>query len=101
MQKTASAALVLSTTLVLSASPAFSQQGNWLSGDWYLTVGAEVLTAPDYEGASDYMVRAAPLISLGKAGSARRFSSRNDNISLGFHDDFYHACRLVIGNPYH
>ena len=86
MQKTASAALVLSTTLVLSASPAFSQQGNWLSGDWYPTVGAEVLTAPDYEGASDYMVRAAPLISLGKAGSARRFSSRNDNISLGFID---------------
>lgn len=86
MQKSASAALVLASVLVLPASPAFSQEGSWFSGDWYLTIGAEVLTAPDYQGASDYMVRASPLISLGKAGGTRRFSSRNDNISLGFID---------------
>ncbi len=87
MPRLNAAALVLSTVVILSASPqSFAQEGSWISGDWYLSIGAEVLTAPDYEGARDYLIEASPLISLGKAGSARRFSSRNDNISLGFID---------------
>ncbi|MBB6012959.1 outer membrane scaffolding protein for murein synthesis (MipA/OmpV family) [Aquamicrobium lusatiense] len=60
--------------------------GGWLSGDWYLTLGATVLVAPDFEGSKKYMLGATPIISLGKAGNPVRFSSRNDNISLALTD---------------
>lgn len=60
--------------------------GGRLSGDWYLTVGATVLVAPDFEGSKKYMLGATPIISLGKAGNPVRFSSRNDNISLALTD---------------
>lgn len=60
--------------------------GGWLSGDWYLTVGATILTAPDFEGSKKYMLSATPIVSLGKAGNPVRFSSRNDNISLALVD---------------
>ncbi|SIT53081.1 MltA-interacting MipA family protein (fragment) [Mesorhizobium prunaredense] len=55
----------------------------WMSGDWYLTVGATGLVAPDFEGSKSYILTAQPIILLGKAGPAARFTSRNDNISLG------------------
>lgn len=42
---------------------------NWWSGDWYLKLGAKGFIAPRYEGAKDYLLRAAPVISLGRAGS--------------------------------
>ena len=59
----------------------------WLSGDWYLTVGATGMVAPDFEGSKNYLLSASPIISLGKAGPAARFTSRNDNISLALIDD--------------
>ncbi|MGH7003622.1 MAG: MipA/OmpV family protein, partial [Alphaproteobacteria bacterium] len=59
---------------------------HWWSGDWYLTLGAKGFVAPRYEGSSDYLLRAAPVISLGRAGGSVRFSSLNDNASLGFID---------------
>lgn len=72
----------------VSAGSASAQDvGGWFRGDWYLTVGATGMMAPDFEGSSDYMFRALPTISLGKAGPEARFSSRNDNISLGLVDD--------------
>ena len=45
---------------------------HWWSGDWYLTLGAKGFVAPRYEGAKDYLLSAAPVISLGRAG---KFSS--------------------------
>ncbi|WP_246678087.1 MULTISPECIES: MipA/OmpV family protein [unclassified Mesorhizobium] len=59
----------------------------WLSGDWYLTVGATGMVAPNFEGGRQYLLSASPIISLGKAGPAARFTSRNDNISLALVDD--------------
>ena len=59
----------------------------WLSGDWYLTVGASGIVAPNFEGSKKYLFSASPMISLGKAGNPVRFSSRNDNISLALIDD--------------
>ncbi|WP_163571290.1 MipA/OmpV family protein, partial [Klebsiella pneumoniae] len=59
---------------------------HWWSGDWYLTLGAKGFIAPRYEGAKDYLLRAAPVISLGRAGAAARFSSLNDNASIGLID---------------
>lgn len=70
--------------LALTATQAHAE--SWFSGDWYLKVGAAVFTAPDYEGAKDYLVGVQPLISFGRAGSVTRFSSRNDNISIGLID---------------
>lgn len=58
----------------------------WISGDWYLTVGATGMVAPDFDGAKNYLLSASPIISLGKAGPAARFSSRNDNISFALID---------------
>ncbi|EJN03144.1 MipA/OmpV family protein [Phyllobacterium sp. YR531] len=59
---------------------------HWWSGDWYLTLGAKGFVAPRYDGASDYRLLAAPVISLGRAGKSEKFSSLNDNASIGFVD---------------
>lgn len=86
---------VLKTTSALAAMIAFGLPGaanaadgigGWLSGDWYLTVGATAMVAPDFEGSKKYLLSATPIISLGKAGNPVRFSSRNDNISLALVD---------------
>ncbi len=79
--------LLLSGTLLLSAGSAAAADGPYFwSGDWYLKVGATGFLGPKYEGASKRMFQAAPLISLGKAGSTVRFSSRNDNMSYALLD---------------
>lgn len=78
----------LSVLLALAPAAARAGEGSfgWLSGDWYLTVGATGLVAPDFEGGKKYMVGAQPIISLGKVGPEARFASRNDNISFGLYD---------------
>lgn len=68
----------------LGTSPALAEP--FWSGDWSLTLGAAVLTLPEFQGDDDYMLRVQPIISLGRQGTAKRFSSRNDNISLGLVD---------------
>lgn len=60
--------------------------GGWFSGDWYLKVGAAGFTAPKYRGDDSYRLWFSPIISLGKAGDEARYTSRNDNISLGLID---------------
>ncbi|CAM5642172.1 hypothetical protein MAUB1S_11062 [Mycolicibacterium aubagnense] len=59
----------------------------WIRGDWYLEVGVTGLVAPNFEGGKKYLLGAEPIISLGKAGGDTKFSSRNDNISLGVYDN--------------
>ena len=80
---------LLLTASLLGASAAEAGDGpfGWLSGDWYLTVGATGMVAPNFEGGKKYMLSAQPIISLGKAGPQARFTSRNDNISLALVDD--------------
>lgn len=65
---------------------ASSRGDHWWSGDWYITLGAKGFVAPNYEGATDYKLRAAPVISMGRPGSSLKFSSLNDNASIGFID---------------
>jgi len=60
--------------------------GGWFSGDWYLKVGAAGFTAPKFEGDDAYELTFSPIISLGKIGGEARYTSRNDNISLGLID---------------
>lgn len=72
--------------LALAATPALAEGARWYSGDWYLTVGAAGLVAPRFEGSKSMLFGVSPLISLGRAGSQTRFSSRNDNISFAFAD---------------
>lgn len=81
----------LGAAILLAGSVASAQAGengffDWVHGDWYLTVGAAGFAAPEFEGASDMVFRATPMISLGKVGPEARFTSRNDNISLSFMD---------------
>jgi outer membrane scaffolding protein for murein synthesis (MipA/OmpV family) len=77
------AALLMSGSVTANAG----EGGGWLSGDWYLTLGASGIVAPNFEGGKKYMFSAAPLVSLGRAGNDTRFSSRNDNISLALIDN--------------
>lgn len=58
----------------------------WIEGEWSLTLGASGFVAPRYESGKDHIFRATPIISLGKAGPAARFVSRNDAISLSLVD---------------
>jgi len=75
------------TVGLLMMPAAHAGEGSWISGDWYLTLGATGLVAPNFEGGKRYMFSAQPIISLGKAGPEARFTSRNDNISLALIDD--------------
>ncbi|TIU91919.1 MAG: MipA/OmpV family protein, partial [Mesorhizobium sp.] len=81
--------VVLASFVLCAPGAAEAGEGalGWLSGDWYLTVGATGMVAPNFEGGKKYLLSAQPIISLGKAGPAARFTSRNDNISLGLIDD--------------
>lgn len=92
MTRFAKTATLLSILCVAAASgtAARAEGGGllgWVHGEWALTVGATGLVAPDFEGGKDLMFRAAPVISLGKAGPEARFVSRNDNISISLFDD--------------
>ena len=71
---------------IMVAAPGPVRADSLFSGDWSLSLGAAVFTAPDYEGGRRYLLRAAPIISLGRQGTITKFSSRNDNISLAFID---------------
>jgi outer membrane protein len=73
-----------SALLVLSAAPALAD--SWWSGDWYLKVGGSAFVAPRYQGDNSYLFQGKPLISLGKADQAVRFTSRNDNPSFSAYD---------------
>lgn len=79
-------AAAAAATAIAGIAPAAAQEGGWLSGDWYLKVGATVLHAPKFEGADGRAFAFQPVISLGKHGRSARFTSRNDNISLAFVD---------------
>ncbi|WP_413774646.1 MipA/OmpV family protein [Mesorhizobium sp. AR10] len=81
--------VVLAAAALSVAGSAKAGEGafGWLSGDWYLTIGATGMVAPNFEGGKKYLLSASPIISLGKAGPAARFTSRNDNISLALIDD--------------
>lgn len=76
-----------SQAFLLAAGAVAAEEGRYpWSGDWYLKIGATGFLGPEYEGSSKRMLQAAPLVSLGKAGSAVRFSSRNDNMSYALLD---------------
>jgi outer membrane protein len=80
--------LVLSTSFLAFATYAVQAQEarHFWSGDWYLKVGATGFLGAKYDGSSKRLFQAAPLISLGRAGSTVRFSSRNDNPAFAFVD---------------
>lgn len=75
-------AAAVAATMMLGFSTVRASAENWFSGDWYLTVGAAGFIAPRFEGSKSSVFTASPLISLGRAGSFTRFSSRNDNMSF-------------------
>lgn len=81
--------LIVGLAALMPATGALAGDGpmGWLKGDWYLTVGATGMMMPKFDGSKDYMFRASPIVSLGKAGEGPRFTSRNDNISLSLIDD--------------
>ncbi len=74
--------------LFLSVGAAGAQEtgGGWFSGDWSLTLGASGYLAPSYDGADDFEFQGSPIISFGRQGTLEKFSSRNDNISIGLID---------------
>lgn len=67
--------------------PSQAPKKHFWSGDWYFKVGAAGLIAPRFEGSNKYRFSAQPLISIGRAGEATRFSSRNDNVSFAIIDN--------------
>ena len=83
---------VASLVLLSAAAHAADMQesageGGLLSGGWSLTLGASGYFAPEYEGDDKMVFMAVPLVSLGRTDTITKFSSRNDNISLGLIDN--------------
>ncbi len=85
-----SAAALLAGTVCASAADLGSvsepSRERFYSGDWSLTIGAAALYLPEFEGGDHYRFFAQPLVSFGRQGTERRFTSRNDNISIGIVD---------------
>jgi MipA family protein len=82
----------------LLASPALAQSSsftptgfwdNYIAGGWSLTLGAQGIVGPSYEGASDLNFTGAPIISLSRTGVGPAFTSRNDNPGLALFDNGY------------
>ena len=86
MKHLLAAAAVLATLGHARADDINPERFGWFSGDWSLTVGASGFLAPDYDGSDELEFRAVPILSLGRAGPAARFVSRNDNISFALID---------------
>lgn len=82
--------LLLSATALISVAQIATANAegmfDWVQGDWYLTLGASGIAAPEFEGSKDWTFKVAPIISVGKVGPEARFVSRNDNISLSLYD---------------
>lgn len=53
------------------------------AGDWTVTLGAQGVSAPVFEGAKAREFRFSPMIAIGRQGKEQRFSSRNDSPSIG------------------
>lgn len=86
MSRRSAFSLSVGLFLVVSSAAQAQERQHFWSGDWYLKVGATGFIGPKYDGSSDRLFQAAPLISLGRAGSTVRFSSRNDNPAFAFVD---------------
>lgn len=74
----------LSGLLALSATPAMADA--WWSGDWYVKVGGSAFVAPRYQGDNAYLFQGKPIISVGRADTSVRFTSRNDNPAFSLYD---------------
>jgi outer membrane scaffolding protein for murein synthesis (MipA/OmpV family) len=81
------AAALSAALLVLPLSAQAGEGGWWWSGDWDVKLGATAFTAPRYRGDNSYLFQVKPLISVGRAGNAVRFSSRDDNPSFALYDE--------------
>ena len=79
-------AAAVSCVLAPDALAGDGSSGSWFSGDWYLKVGAAGFSAPKFDGDDSNEFAFSGIISLGKSGTGPRYSSRNDNISLGLID---------------
>lgn len=66
----------------------YAPKRHFYSGNWALTLGGTVYSAPKYIGSDSYEMKFSPIISLGKTGgNIPRFTSRNDNISFSLYDN--------------
>lgn len=72
----------LSTTSPATAEPIWSP----LSGDWLVTVKANLTTAPQYPGSDQMALSAFPSLSIRRAGTSLTFSSPDDNIGFAIID---------------
>lgn len=79
---------LLAAGFVALSFPAAAQGfRSWIAGDWSLTLGGAGYMAPRFQGSKDLSFYGQPIISLSRAGSGARFSSRNDNISFALIDN--------------
>jgi outer membrane protein len=86
---TAAALLAFSASVQAAdelSPPVVETSTGFFGGEWSLTIGAAALYLPEFEGADENRFFAQPLISVGRKGTERRFTSRNDNISIGLID---------------
>lgn len=87
MKATRIAILTVLLAFPLGAAHAADEAGtSWYSGDYNLTLGVSTFAGPRFEGSSSYDFNVQPLFSIGRAGPEKRFTSRNDNISVPFID---------------
>jgi MipA family protein len=83
----------MALVFLVSAVPAAAQSNNspswWsaVSGLWTVSVGANVVGRPAFEGAKDDSFSVAPIINVSRAGSAsERFTSPRDSASIALFD---------------
>jgi len=86
------ACVLASPALAQSTQPSYTPTGFWdnyIAGGWSLTLGAQGIVGPSYEGASNMDFTAAPMVSLSRSGVGPVFTSRNDNPGVALFDTGY------------
>lgn len=65
----------------LGASAASAE--NFFADDWRMTIGAQGVVVPQFEGSDTYRIRPMPIFSIRRAHSLARFKAPDDGLRIG------------------
>ncbi|TVR08484.1 MAG: MipA/OmpV family protein [Salinarimonadaceae bacterium] len=78
---TLAAPAIVVCAVALGAPVAKSE--SFFADDWRMTIGAQGLVVPQFEGSSTYRIRPMPIFSIRRANSLSRFKAPDDGLRLG------------------
>lgn len=75
-------ALPLAAVLATAGSSAAEAEG-FFADDWRMTIGAQGVVVPQFEGSDSYRIRPMPIFSIRHANALSRFKAIDDGLRVG------------------